>query len=68
MCSNSWRVVNPPLNLKPMTENDIEYNTWRQDALNLTYIGKEILKTYKPKRIDERTVVLIKDKKRRTRL
>ena len=51
-----------------MTENDIEYNSWRQEALNLTYIGKEILRTYKPKRIDERTVVLIKDKKHSARL
>lgn len=39
-----------------------EYVCGREDALALTYIGKEILKTHSKVRVDKNTVVLVKKK------
>lgn len=39
-----------------------EYVIGREDALALTYIGEEILRTYKKVRIDKNTVILVKKK------
>ena len=39
-----------------------EYVIGREDALALTYIGAEILKTHVKVRIDKNTVILVKKK------
>lgn len=39
-----------------------EYVIGREDALALTYIGKEILKTHSKVRVDKNTVILVKKK------
>jgi hypothetical protein len=39
-----------------------EYVCGREDALALTYIGEEILRTYKKVRVDKNTVILVKKK------
>lgn len=39
-----------------------EYVIGREDALALTYIGEEILRTYKKVRVDKNTVILVKKK------
>ena len=43
-------------------ENSKQYETviGREDALALTYIGDEILKTHKKVRVDSKTVILVK--------
>jgi hypothetical protein len=39
-----------------------EYVCGREDALALTYIGKEILETHIKVRVDKNTVILVKKK------
>ncbi len=39
-----------------------EYVIGREDALALTYIGEEILRTYIKVRVDKNTVILVKKK------
>lgn len=39
-----------------------EYVIGREDALALTYIGEEILKTHSKVRVDKNTVILVKKK------
>ncbi len=43
-------------------ENSTQFETvtGREDALALTYIGDEILKTHKKVRVDSKTVILVK--------
>ncbi|MGJ7024969.1 hypothetical protein [Petrimonas sulfuriphila] len=43
-----------------LDDPDSVYYTGREEALTFAHIGREILNTHRQKRIDERTIILIK--------
>jgi hypothetical protein len=59
--ANFYLKINTMLNI--LEDNaQYEYVIGREDALALTYIGEEILKTHSKVRVDKNTVILVKKK------
>jgi hypothetical protein len=59
--ANFYLKINTMLNILEDSAQ-YEYVIGREDALALTYIGEEILKTHIKVRVDKNTVILVKKK------